>query len=168
MENARRNKQKYVPQTGALLLLVSCRENKSPYMINAALYIPTQRLRTKPRERLQGEYKSASARQQGRSKMMRETLGCAEDSFRSQRGRARAARQKERGSGLLFFAAVALRAGAATAPVVTAQNLQVSEILNSAKDGAQKHLTCDRNSTVCWKKVCVYIYCCAQCSFHGC
>lgn len=36
---------------GALLLSVSRRKNKSPYIINAALYIPTQRLLTKSTKR---------------------------------------------------------------------------------------------------------------------
>lgn len=79
--------------------------------------------------------------------MMLESRGCAEDSFRSQRGRARAA-QRRKGIRSLFLAAFTLRAGVATASVVTAQYLQVSEIFNSAKDGAQKHLTCNKNSTV--------------------
>lgn len=119
----------------------------------------------KQQKEYSGEYKNGSSWLQGGTKwctrpwVVPEILSGVREDKREPLGKGKCC-------GSLFFAALALRAGAATASVVTAQNLQVSEILNSAKDGAQKHLTCNKNSTVCWENI--YIYCCAQCGFRCC
>lgn len=85
------------------------------------------------------EHKTGSSWQQGKSKMMRWTLGCAAESFRSRRGWARATRQGKtpRVSSLLLL-----------------RDVLAPEVLNSAKDGAPLDLTCNKLQLFAEKKKC--------------